>query len=132
MGLFWMDIGYAMSETLAISIDVSTKPDSVGWLFSGIHIKITDEDGNRCGIDKDGEICVKTKYKLICLLHPKVRIFQIILKIVHLMFHGRYIFFCLHEENWGRIRFNNYKLCYGKLIKQICWSLFNDIINWIH
>lgn len=33
--------------------------DTVGRLSNGFKVKIIDDDGNRCGIGTDGEICVK-------------------------------------------------------------------------
>lgn len=39
--------------------------DSVGRLLSGYSFKIVDENGNRCGINEDGEICIKTPHKFL-------------------------------------------------------------------
>lgn len=33
--------------------------DTIGQLISGMTVKIVDDDGNRCGINVDGELCLK-------------------------------------------------------------------------
>lgn len=64
-------IGYGLSE---VSGAISTKllqslqsgeDDSVGNLTYGVRAKIVDDNGNRCGIDIDGEICVKFNYEFL-------------------------------------------------------------------
>lgn len=42
-----------------------TGKDTVGRILNGYVIKIIDEDGNRCGIDVAGEICVKSRHKFL-------------------------------------------------------------------
>lgn len=42
-----------------------TEKDTVGQLVNGAKIKIIDEKGNRCGIDVEGEICVKARFKFL-------------------------------------------------------------------
>lgn len=37
----------------------------VGRLIDGMVMKIVDEEGNRCGINTNGEICIKYPYKFI-------------------------------------------------------------------
>lgn len=39
--------------------------DGVGQLLSGFQVKIVDDDGNRCGIDENGEVCFKANYKFL-------------------------------------------------------------------
>lgn len=39
--------------------------DCVGRIVSGYTIKIINEQGNRCGIDEIGEICIKSRHKLL-------------------------------------------------------------------
>lgn len=61
------NVGYGMSEISAMAaIDhpISNK-DTVGRLLNAIKIKIIDDDGNRCGINVDGEICFKTRFKFL-------------------------------------------------------------------
>lgn len=55
-------IAYGLSEIAGmVSFDypgIHAK-DAVGQLTAGMHVKIIDVDGNRCGINGHGEICVK-------------------------------------------------------------------------
>lgn len=39
--------------------------DSVGFLFNGFRAKIIDDDGQKCGLGIDGEICLKSNYKFL-------------------------------------------------------------------
>lgn len=39
--------------------------DSVGQLLNDYSFKIVDNDGNRCGIDTDGEICIKSPHRFL-------------------------------------------------------------------
>ncbi|XP_055299806.1 probable 4-coumarate--CoA ligase 1 isoform X2 [Sitodiplosis mosellana] len=39
--------------------------DSAGQIISGYTFKIVDEAGNRCGVDTNGEICIKVPYKFL-------------------------------------------------------------------
>lgn len=58
---------YGLSE-IGGSISVTVIPDnrcSEGKLSNGIQVKIIDENGNKCGIGVDGEICVKSEYKVL-------------------------------------------------------------------
>lgn len=64
----YVHVGYGMSEIAGVaSIDFPTKndKDTVGQLVGGIRVKIIDEHGNRCGVNVDGEICIKTTYKFL-------------------------------------------------------------------
>lgn len=59
---------YGMSEIggiLSIDYPVSPEKDTIGKLIGGSCVKIVDDDGNRCGVNVDGEICIKTNYKFI-------------------------------------------------------------------
>lgn len=60
--------GYGMSEVAGyVACDFSKKPkdDQVGQVLNGCHIKITDENGCRCDVNTDGEICINTKYQFL-------------------------------------------------------------------
>lgn len=52
-----------MAATVAADFPNYTDKDTVGRLVNGFTVKIIDEDGNRCGIDVDGEICIKSRFK---------------------------------------------------------------------
>lgn len=58
---------YGLTEVGDVSIDYpsSCRKDTVGRLVGGVTVKIIDEDGNRCGINVDGEVCVKSCFKFI-------------------------------------------------------------------
>ncbi|XP_031624429.1 4-coumarate--CoA ligase-like 7 [Contarinia nasturtii] len=53
-----------MASFLTIDYPKSGK-DTIGKLLNGLNLKIIDENGNRVGIDMDGEIYVKSSYKFI-------------------------------------------------------------------
>lgn len=60
--------GYGLTELSAyVTIDFPhfSGKDTIGRLLSGFQMKIIDEDGNRCGIDTDGEICLKGSHKFL-------------------------------------------------------------------
>lgn len=59
--------GYGFSEVGVVASDVPTtrNKDSAGKLADAVCVKVIDEDGNRCGPNVDGEICVKTFYKFL-------------------------------------------------------------------
>lgn len=57
--------GYGLSEAASVMTCNLGNKDSAGQLLSFYTLKIIDEDGNRCGIDEDGEICFKTNYKFL-------------------------------------------------------------------
>lgn len=60
--------GYGMSETMGmLSLDNPAREDkdSAGRLISGSSVKIIDDHGNRCAVNEDGEICVKSNYKFL-------------------------------------------------------------------
>lgn len=60
--------GYGLSEMAGgISMefpDLSGK-DTAGRILNGYHIKVIDDDGNRCGIGENGEIRIKSRHKLL-------------------------------------------------------------------
>lgn len=60
-----VNIGYGLSELGGvISVDIPfSGRDTVGKLFAGSQVKIIDDNGNRCGINENGEICIKQLYK---------------------------------------------------------------------
>lgn len=61
-------VGYGLSEiagAVSINYPASYDKDTVGKLSGGSCVKIVDEHGNRCGINEDGEICIKTNFKFI-------------------------------------------------------------------
>lgn len=39
--------------------------DTIGQLRTGYTLKIIDENGNRCGIDMNGEFCIKPPFKML-------------------------------------------------------------------
>lgn len=57
--------GYAMTEvptgvTIALSDELIKNPKCVGYCVPGVQIKIINEiTGENCGIDEEGELCVK-------------------------------------------------------------------------
>ncbi|KAG4069747.1 hypothetical protein HA402_003188 [Bradysia odoriphaga] len=60
--------GYGMSEVAGyISCDFcgDLTKDTVGQILNGSQIKIVDENGSRCDVEVDGEICIKPKYKFL-------------------------------------------------------------------
>lgn len=59
-------VAYGLTECCGhISVDFpnSSDSDTIGQLASGVKCKIVDDEGNRCGINEDGEICCKTNCK---------------------------------------------------------------------
>lgn len=58
---------YGLVELGGIAMDFPgfSGTDTVGRLLDGFLIKIVDDNGNRCGIDMDGEICAKRRCKFI-------------------------------------------------------------------
>lgn len=54
-----------MAATVTADFPNYTDKDTVGRLVNGFTVKIIDEHGNRCGIDVDGEICLKSRYKFL-------------------------------------------------------------------
>lgn len=42
-----------------------TALDTVGKIINGVQVKIIDANKNKCGIDEDGEICIRTPYKFL-------------------------------------------------------------------
>lgn len=66
-------VNYGMSECTPIACDVpaSKDRDTVGTLYKGICAKIVDENGNRCGANVDGEICIKMSFKFLGYVDQK-------------------------------------------------------------
>lgn len=60
-------VGYGMSEIGILSLDypVVYGKDTVGRLTGRWCFKIVDENGKRCGVNVNGEICIKTNYKFL-------------------------------------------------------------------
>lgn len=59
-------IVYGLSESCGPIVINSIESDSmVGQLLSLYDVKIVDDDGYRCGIDEDGEMCAKFHYKFL-------------------------------------------------------------------
>lgn len=58
---------YGLSETGGTSVDFPkfSGRDTVGKLTFGVKVKIIDEKGNRCGVNEDGELYIKSRHKLI-------------------------------------------------------------------
>lgn len=58
---------YGLTELGDVSIDFPhfSGKDSAGQLVNGLTVKIVDEEGNRCGINVDGEVCVKGRNKFL-------------------------------------------------------------------
>lgn len=54
-------VRYALTEVSCVTADLSKRKekDRVGQLAAGISVKIIDENGDRCGINTHGEICVR-------------------------------------------------------------------------
>lgn len=64
----WINNGYGLTEAAAwVSIDhpKQSNTNSVGRILDGFTIKIVDEQGNHCGIDARGEICIKDRFKFL-------------------------------------------------------------------
>lgn len=59
---------YGMSELagiLTMDHPIVLENDTPGRLARGMCVKIADDRGNRCGVNVDGEICIKTDYEFI-------------------------------------------------------------------
>lgn len=59
---------YGMTEvagSITTDLMASKKLGTVGQLINNMCAKIVDDNGNRCGIGIDGEICIKTNFKLL-------------------------------------------------------------------
>lgn len=56
---------YGMSEAAGIVTMNLGDKDSVGQIAHSYRIKLIDDNGNRCGIGKDGEICFKANYRFL-------------------------------------------------------------------
>ena len=61
-------VEFGMSEFSAhttIDYPAVREKDTVGRLTGGCCAKIIDDNGNRCGVNVDGEICMKLNYKFL-------------------------------------------------------------------
>lgn len=59
-------VGMAMSELGGIATEFPpSRKDTVGKLVDGNCAKIIDEDGNRCGLNVEGELYIKTQAKFL-------------------------------------------------------------------
>ncbi|XP_037037635.1 4-coumarate--CoA ligase-like 7 [Bradysia coprophila] len=62
----YVHVAYGLTELCGyISLDFpkSSDNDTIGQLVAGAKSKIVDDDGNRCGVNVDGEICIKATNK---------------------------------------------------------------------
>lgn len=55
---------YGSTEVGGVAFDFPrfSGKDTVGRLINGLTVKIIDESGNRCGMNVNGEICIKSRY----------------------------------------------------------------------
>lgn len=58
---------YGLTEVGAVSMDFPrfSGKDTVGRLVNGVSVKIIDDKGDRCGLNENGEICVKPRFKFL-------------------------------------------------------------------
>lgn len=58
---------YGMTEMCDVSLDFPkfSGRETVGKLVNGVTVKVVDDKGNRCGINVNGEICVKPRFKFL-------------------------------------------------------------------
>lgn len=60
--------GYGMTETgayVAIDFPKCSNTESVGRILNHYTAKIIDKNGNRCGTDTKGEICIKDRFRCL-------------------------------------------------------------------
>lgn len=60
--------GYGLTEAAAwVTIDypICSGNETAGRLLNGFMVKIVDGNGDRCGINVEGEICIKDRYKFL-------------------------------------------------------------------
>lgn len=70
---------YGMSELSGIifyDYPTTVGKNSVGRILSGCCVKVIDEYGKRCGINKEGEICIKPTYKFLGYLRTTDDLFD--------------------------------------------------------
>lgn len=63
-----IQVTYGMSEVggpITLGFPMISGKDSVGKLLNGSTVKIVDEQGNRCDVNVDGEICINWNYKFL-------------------------------------------------------------------
>lgn len=60
-------VGMAMTElACGVALDLpASERDTIGQLGDGNCVKVVDENGVRCGVNEDGELCIKTNCKLL-------------------------------------------------------------------
>lgn len=61
-------IAFGMSEIAGVAaadFPTFSGRDTIGRMISGMSAKIIDENGNRCGINVDGELCLKGSHKFL-------------------------------------------------------------------
>ncbi|XP_055297301.1 uncharacterized protein LOC129565940 [Sitodiplosis mosellana] len=61
-------VGYGISEiggVVALDFPQPSGKDCVGRLTVGIRVKIIDDQGQRCEVNVDGEICLKVNYRIL-------------------------------------------------------------------
>lgn len=58
---------YGMTELCDVSLDYPkfSGRETVGRLVNGVTVKVVDDNGNRCGLNQNGEICVKPRFKFL-------------------------------------------------------------------
>lgn len=54
-----------MAAGISVEFPDLTGKDTAGRILNGYVLKVIDDDGNRCGIDVHGEICIKSRHKLL-------------------------------------------------------------------
>lgn len=63
-----VNIAYGLSEVAGVATADFPEPhghDTAGQLISGMHAKIVDDNGDRCGVGIDGEVCLKGSHKFL-------------------------------------------------------------------
>lgn len=58
---------YGMTEMCDVSLDFPkfSGNESVGRLVNGVTVKVVDDKGNRCGLNENGEILIKPRFKFL-------------------------------------------------------------------
>lgn len=58
---------YGLTELGDVSVDFPKfrGKDTAGQLVNGVSVKIIDEEGKRCGVGVDGEVCVKSRFRFL-------------------------------------------------------------------
>lgn len=59
-------VAYGLTEMAGVvTANIPPKTGAVGLLNRNLHVKIIDNDGNKCGVNESGEICIKYPYKFL-------------------------------------------------------------------